>query len=69
VPKKDRDVFETEMEASGAKWQMLVFGGLLHSFAEIESDVPGIARYDAGAARQSYSMVDDFLTAAFEEKL
>jgi hypothetical protein len=31
--------------------------------------VPGIARYDAGAARQSYSMVDDFLTAAFEEKL
>ena len=47
----------------------LIFGGLLHSFAEIESDVPGIARYDAGAARQSYAMIDDFLTAAFEEKL
>ena len=30
VPKKDRDAFEAEMEASGAKWQMLVFGGLLH---------------------------------------
>ncbi len=69
VPKKDRDVFEAEMEASGAKWQMLVFGGLLHSFSEIESDVPGIARYDAGAARQSYDMVDDFVTAAFEGKL
>ena len=69
VSKKDRDVFEAEMEASGAKWQMLIFGGLLHSFAEIESDVPGIARYDAGAARQSYAMIDDFLTAAFEEKL
>lgn len=69
VPKKDRDAFEAEMEASGAKWQMLIFGGLLHSFAEIESDVPGIARYDAGAARQSYAMVDDFLTAAFEGKL
>jgi len=69
VPKKDRDVFEAEMEASGAKWQMLVFGGLLHSFSEIESDVPGIARYDAGAARQSYNMVDDFVTAAFEGKL
>lgn len=69
VPKKDRASFEAEMETSGAKWQMLVFGGLLHSFAEIESDVPGIARYDAGAARQSYAMVDDFLTAAFEGKL
>ena len=69
VPKKDRDVFEAEMEASGAKWQMLVFGGLLHSFCEPESDVPGIARYDAGAARQAYAMVDDFATAAFAGKL
>jgi len=69
VPKHDRDVFEAEMEASGAKWQMLVFGGLLHSFCEIESDVPGIARYDAGAARQSYNMIDDFVTAAFVGQL
>ena len=48
---------------------LLIFGGLLHSFTEIESDVSGIARYDAGAARQSYAMVDNFLTAAFEGKL
>jgi dienelactone hydrolase len=69
VPKKDRDIFEAEMDAAGAKWQMLTFSGLLHSFSEIESDVPGIARYDAGAARQSYAMVDDFVTAAFDRKL
>jgi dienelactone hydrolase len=69
VPKLARDTFEAEMEASGAKWQMLVFGGLLHSFSEIESDMPGVARYDAGAARQSYNMIDDFATAAFEGKL
>jgi len=69
VPKKDRDVFEAEMEAAMAKWQMLVFGGLLHSFCEAESDVPGIACYDAGAARQSYALVDDFASAAFEGKL
>lgn len=69
VPKKDRDVFEAEMEAAGAKWQMLVFGGLLHSFCEAESDVPGIARFDPGAARQCYAMIDDFATAAFDGKL
>ena len=69
VPKKDRDSFEAEMEACGAKWQMLTFGGLLHSFSEVESDVPGIARYDAGAARQSYAMIDDFISAAFDGKL
>lgn len=69
VPKPDRDAFETEMEAAGAKWQMLVFGGLLHSFCEEESDVPGIACFDAGAARQCFAMVDDFAAAAFDEKL
>jgi dienelactone hydrolase len=69
VPKKDRDTFEAEMESSGAKWQMLTFGGLLHSFCEADADVPGIARYDAGAARQCFSMLDDFVTAAFDQKL
>ena len=69
VPKKDRDAFEAEMDSAGAKWQMLTFSGLLHSFSEIESDIPGIAAYDAGAARQSFNMVDDFATAAFDGKL
>lgn len=65
VPKEHRDALEAELEACGAKWQMLVFGGLLHSFCEIESDVPGVARYDAGAARQSFKMIDEFATSAF----
>lgn len=69
VPKKDRDAFEAEMEASGAKWQMTVFGHLLHSFTEEESNVPGIAQFDPGAARQCFTMIDAFATAAFEGKL
>ena len=69
VPKKDRDTFEAEMEGVGAKWQMTVFGHLLHSFCESESNVPGIGKFDPGAARQCYAMVDDFATAAFEGKL
>jgi dienelactone hydrolase len=69
VPKKDRDTVEAEMEAAGAKWQMTVFGHLLHSFAEEESNVPGIGQFDPGAARQCYAMVDDYVTAAFNGKL
>jgi dienelactone hydrolase len=69
VPKKDRDSFEAEMEAAGAKWQMLVFGGLLHSFCEAETNMPGIACYDRGAALQCFTMIDNFATAAFEGKL
>jgi dienelactone hydrolase len=69
VPKKDRDSFEAEMEGAGVKWQMTVFGHLLHSFSESESNVPGIGQFDPGAARQCYNMVDDFVTAAFDGKL
>ena len=69
VGKKDRDTVEAEMEAAGANWQMTIFGHLLHSFCEEESNVPGIGQFDPGAARQCYNMVDDFATAAFDGKL
>jgi len=69
VPKKDRDALEEELEGAEANWQMLVFGGRLHAFSEEEANIPGIAEYEARAARQSYRMVDDFITDAFEGKL
>jgi dienelactone hydrolase len=69
APKADRDALEAEMEAAGANWQMLDFGGRLHSFAEEESLMPGIAQYDAGAAHQAYRMLDDFIQDAFNKKL
>ncbi len=68
-PNADREAVETEMEASGAKWQMTVFGHLLHSFTEEESNAPGIAQFDPGAARQCYAMIDTFATDAFDGKL
>ena len=34
APKADRDALEAEMDGAGANWQMLDFGGRLHSFAE-----------------------------------
>jgi len=64
-PKSQRDSFEAEMDAAGAKWQMLTFGGLVHSFSESEADVPGVAEYDEPAARQSYRLLDQFIQDAF----
>jgi dienelactone hydrolase len=64
--KTQRDAFEAEMDAAKANWQMLVFGGRLHSFSETEANVPGIAEYDEPAARQSYRLLDQFITDAFE---
>lgn len=64
-PKAERDAFEAEMTAAGAKWQLLVFGGLVHSFAEEETNMPGVAMYDEAAARQSYRMIDQYIADAF----
>jgi dienelactone hydrolase len=64
--KSQRDAFEAEMDAVKAKWQMLTFGGLLHSFCETEANVPNIAEYNEPAARQSYRSLDQFITNAFE---
>jgi dienelactone hydrolase len=69
APKKDRDALEAEMDGAGANWQMLDFGGRLHSFSEAETKMPGVAEYHAGAAHQTYRMLDDFITDAFAGKL
>lgn len=65
----DRIALENELDAAGANWQMLDFGGRLHSFAEEETDMPGVAKYDAGAAHQTYRMLDDFIQDAFAKRL
>ena len=69
APKADRDALEAELNGSGANWQMLDFGGRLHSFAEEETMMKGVAEYNAGAAHQTFRMLDDFIQDAFNKKL
>jgi len=69
APKAQRDAFESEMEAAKAKWQMVTFGHVVHSFCEAEAKVPGMAEYNEPAARQAYRMIDEFIADAFERRL
>jgi dienelactone hydrolase len=69
APKADRDALEAELDAAEANWQMLDFGGRLHSFSEEETYMEGIAEYHAGAAHQTYRVLDDFIQDAFNKKL
>jgi dienelactone hydrolase len=69
APKADRDALEAELDGSGANWQMLDFGGRLHSFAEEETMMKGVAEYNAPAAHQTFRMLDDFIQDAFNKKL
>jgi dienelactone hydrolase len=57
VPGPDHDAFCAEMTAAGADWQMLLLGGVGHSFTNPEIDAlgfPGFA-YDAVADRRSWA--------------
>lgn len=65
APKVDRDAFEAEMDAAGAKWQMVLFSGVLHAFTDQGADAPGVAAWDEPAARQTYALMHQFLTDAF----
>jgi dienelactone hydrolase len=69
VPKSDRDAFENEMNAAGAKWQMVVFSDVLHAYTDEGADVPTIAKYDAPASRQTYALTHAFLADAFAGRL
>lgn len=69
APKADRDALEAELDGVEANWQLLDFGGRLHSFSEEETYMEGIAAYHPGAARQTYRMLDDFIQDAFAKRL
>jgi len=69
APKVDRDAFEAEMDAAGAKWQMVLFSGVLHAFTDQGADVPGVAAWDEPAARQTYVLMHEFLADAFAARL
>jgi dienelactone hydrolase len=69
APKADRDALEAELDAAEANWQMLDFGGRLHSFTEEESVMPGVAQFHQGAAQQTFRMLDDFIQDAFAKRL
>ena len=69
TPKADRDAFEAEMNAAGAKWQMVVFSGVLHAYTDQGADAPGIAGWDEAATRQTYGLTHQFLADAFAARL
>jgi dienelactone hydrolase len=69
VPKADRDAFEAEMDGAGAKWQMLLFSGILHAYTDEDSSMAGVAIYDEHAARQTYALTHAFIADAFAGRL
>lgn len=68
VPREEVIAFEEEMRAAGADWQMVQFGGAVHSFtnpAAGDNPASGVAYHEA-AARRSWEMMRLFLQEVLE---
>jgi dienelactone hydrolase len=64
TPKPMMDAFEEEMTAASVDWQVVMFGGAVHSFCDPTVN-SGPTRYDEKLCRKSYRLMRDF----FDETL
>jgi dienelactone hydrolase len=67
VPAKEVDAFQAEMRAARADWQLVSFGNAVHSFTDVDANMPGQAQYNADVARRAYAMMDDFFAETLGE--
>jgi dienelactone hydrolase len=65
APKADRDAFEAEMTAAGARWALLLFGNVLHSFTDQRDNVPGVSDYNEPATRHGFALAHAYIADAF----
>ena len=67
VDNDERRAFEEEMRAGGVDWQLVVYGGAVHSFTNERAslaDIPGIA-YNEATDRRSWQAMLDLFTEVF----
>jgi dienelactone hydrolase len=67
VPPEQVDAFTSEMKATDADWQLVSYGGAVHSFTDPDAKVPGRNEYHpvvaARAFREMNNLMDDVFTA------
>ena len=67
VNNDERRAFEEEMRAGGVDWQLVAYGGAVHSFTNPRAsmvDIPGIA-YDEATDRRSWQAMLDLFSEVF----
>jgi dienelactone hydrolase len=64
TPKSMMDAFETELTGAKVDWQIMMFGGAVHSFCDHTANSDA-TRFDAKLCRTSYRLMRDFFTETF----
>ena len=64
TPKPAMDVLEKELSDAKVDWQVMMFGGAVHSFCDQTATGPA-TQYDEKLCRRSYVMMRDFFAETF----
>jgi dienelactone hydrolase len=65
VPPEQVEAFVSEMREHKPDWQLVSYGGAVHSFTDPHADQPGAAMYDEKIARRAFASMRDFLNESF----
>jgi len=66
VPPAQVAAFKQEMRAvEGLDWQLIEYGGAVHSFTNPHADTPGRSQYDQRVAKRAFALMHDFLAERF----
>lgn len=66
VAKEQLPAFEAEMDAAKVDWQLLSYGGAVHSFTDPHANVPGTMMYDAKVAARAFTSMHNLLDEVFK---
>ncbi|KTC41164.1 dienelactone hydrolase [Pseudomonas sp. ABAC61] len=67
VAKEQLPAFEAEMDAAGVDWQLVSYGGAVHSFTDTHANVPGKMMYDAKISARSFATMHHLLDEVFKD--
>ncbi|NBA97351.1 dienelactone hydrolase family protein [Pseudomonas sp. R5(2019)] len=66
VPKEQLPAFEAEMNAAKIDWQLLSYGGAVHSFTDPEANMPGKMMYNAKVSARAFRSMHNLLAEVFK---
>lgn len=68
VPAEQVAGFIAEMKAANTDWQLVSYGGAVHSFTNPQANVPGRNQYHPVVAARAFKAMDDLFSEAFGQR-
>lgn len=66
VPQAQVDGFVAEMKATKVDWQLVSYGGAVHSFTNPQANTPGSNQYHPLVAARAFKAMNNLLDEVFE---